>query len=106
MIANNPVNESILPQRVELGRTGIQISPLGIGTWQWGDRMFWGYGQGEYSDADLQAAFDDSLRSGINFFDTAEVYGCGRSESLLGRAVRAAGSQWWWRPSSCPSRPA
>ncbi|HQF00310.1 MAG TPA: aldo/keto reductase, partial [Anaerolineae bacterium] len=31
---------------VQLGKTGIQVPPLGIGTWQWGDRMLWDYGKG------------------------------------------------------------
>ncbi len=77
-------------EQVALGPTEIRISPLGIGTWAWGDRLFWGYGRG-YTDADLQAAFGTSLEAGINFFDTAEVYGRGQSERLLGRFIRAAG---------------
>lgn len=79
-----------LPARIPLGKTDLQISPLGIGTWQWGDRMTWGYGQGGYSDEDLRAGFEDSLQAGINFFDTAEVYGSGRSETLLGQYMRAS----------------
>jgi aryl-alcohol dehydrogenase-like predicted oxidoreductase len=78
------------PERIQLGKTDLQISPLGIGTWQWGDRMVWGYGQGGYSDDDLRAGFEDSLQAGINFFDTAEMYGGGRSETLLGQYVRAS----------------
>ena len=58
----------------------LDISPLGIGAWAWGDRVFWGYGRG-YTDADLQAAFSTSLQAGINWFDTAEIYGSGRSEN-------------------------
>lgn len=77
-------------EMIPLGSTGVCISPLGIGTWAWGDRMVWGYGRG-YSDADLQAAFQASLAAGINFFDTAEAYGRGRSERLLGQFARAAG---------------
>lgn len=77
-------------ERIPLGSTDISISPLGVGTWQWGGRM-WGYGTGEYSDADLGAGFREAVQSGLNFFDTAEVYGRGRSELLLGQCVRAAG---------------
>jgi aryl-alcohol dehydrogenase-like predicted oxidoreductase len=57
---------------------------LGIGTWSWGDRLFWGYGRG-YSDTDIQAAFQIAASAGIRFFDTAEVYGQGKSETLLGK---------------------
>jgi aryl-alcohol dehydrogenase-like predicted oxidoreductase len=78
-------------ERVPLGATGIQISPLGIGTWAWGDKVFWQYGKGGYSDADIEAAYQASLAYGINFFDTAEVYGLGRSERLLGNYARQAG---------------
>lgn len=61
---------------------------LGIGTWSWGDRLFWGYGQG-YRDDDLQNAFQATVEAGIRFFDTAEVYGQGRSETLLGQFIHA-----------------
>ncbi len=72
-----------------LGNTGITVSALGIGAWQWGDKFFWGYG-GDYTDADTQAAFEAALKAGVNFFDTAELYGSGTSERLLGRFIRAA----------------
>ena len=77
--------------RVPLGATGIQISPMGIGTWAWGDTWFWQYGKGGYTDADLNAAYQASLAHGITFFDTAEIYGRGRSERLLGQFARKAG---------------
>lgn len=73
---------------IHLGHNGPAVSVLGIGTWAWGDRMLWGYGRG-YGDADLRAAFEASLRAGITFFDTAEVYGMGRSERLLGEFIRS-----------------
>jgi aryl-alcohol dehydrogenase-like predicted oxidoreductase len=60
---------------------------LGIGTWAWGDKQVWGYGKG-YSDYDLKEAFELSVSSGITFFDTAELYGFGKSESLIGRFIR------------------
>ncbi len=65
-----------------LGKTNIQISPIGLGTWAWGER--WVFGAG-YKESELQAVYEQSLKSGINFFDTAEVYGMGKSERLLGR---------------------
>src|SRR3989304_4840067 len=72
-----------------LGNTGITVSALGIGAWQWGDKFMWGYG-GDYTDADARAAFQAALKAGVNFFDTAELYGSGTSERLLGRFIRAA----------------
>jgi aryl-alcohol dehydrogenase-like predicted oxidoreductase len=55
-----------------------------MGCWAWGDRIVWNYGLG-YGEADLQQAFDVSLAEGVTFFDTAEIYGFGKSEKLLGK---------------------
>jgi aryl-alcohol dehydrogenase-like predicted oxidoreductase len=74
-------------ETVELGKTGLNVSPLGLGTWAWGDRMMWQYGQG-YGEDDLVQAFRASLSAGVNFFDTAEIYGEGKSEKYLGQFVR------------------
>ncbi|MEP7289549.1 MAG: aldo/keto reductase [Chloroflexota bacterium] len=70
-----------------LGATDLHVSQLGIGTWAWGDRFVWGYGQGGYTDEDLKKSFDATLAAGINFFDTAELYGfpSHQSEKLLGQ---------------------
>jgi aryl-alcohol dehydrogenase-like predicted oxidoreductase len=57
---------------------------FGLGAWQWGDRLIWQYGQ-THTDEDCRAAFLVSLEAGIRFVDTAEVYGSGRSERLLGQ---------------------
>ena len=70
---------------VQLGKTELRITTVGVGAWAWGDRMMWGYGGSSYSDADIRAAFDVSLANGTNWFDTAEVYGMGRSEKFLGK---------------------
>jgi aryl-alcohol dehydrogenase-like predicted oxidoreductase len=60
---------------------------MGLGAWQWGDQVFWQYGHG-YDEADLQQAFLASLNEGIRFIDTAEIYGNGRSERLLGQFLK------------------
>lgn len=72
-------------EQLSLGKTDLTVSPLGIGTWAWGDRLVWGYGRGGYSDEDIRHAFAASLEAGVNLFDTAEIYGMGRSEEMLGR---------------------
>jgi aryl-alcohol dehydrogenase-like predicted oxidoreductase len=72
---------------ISLGKTDICISALGIGAWQWGDRYMWGYGGG-YGDADLRRAFELTLESGINFIDTAEIYGPHTSERKLGEFLQ------------------
>lgn len=71
---------------ISLGKTVIQIPHLGVGAWAWGDQRFWKFGR-DYNEADIRAAFDASLAAGVNFFDTAEVYGNGRSERYLGSFI-------------------
>jgi aryl-alcohol dehydrogenase-like predicted oxidoreductase len=70
-------------ERVTLGRTGLEVSRIALGTWQLGGE--WG------SFDELQAV--DAIRHardlGINFFDSAHAYGFGASEALLGRALRS-----------------
>jgi aryl-alcohol dehydrogenase-like predicted oxidoreductase len=68
-------------QTVTLGATGLEVTPLAYGTWQFG---------GDWGPVDERAAIEaiQYARSlGINFFDTAQAYGFGRSEQLLGRAL-------------------
>ena len=79
-----------LGETIQLGKTDVRVPPLGIGTWQWGDSMMWGYGKG-YAEGEIQAAFDASMAAGITCFDTAEMYGFGKSERFLGRFIRADG---------------
>ena len=61
-----------------LGRTGRTISVIGLGTWQLG--ADWG----DVSEADAAAVLDASHAAGVTFFDTADVYGDGRSETIIG----------------------
>lgn len=70
-------------ETVRLGSTDIAISPLGVGAWSWGDRLYWGYGR-DYNLQDVHEAFQISLDGGVNFIDTAEAYGRGQSETLVG----------------------
>src|SRR5690554_1184442 len=62
-----------------LGRTGRNVSAIGLGTWQLG--ADWG----DVSEADAFGVLDASVQGGVTFFDTADVYGDGRSERLIGR---------------------
>ncbi len=72
------------------GAGGLEQIEIGIGTWAWGDRIFWGYGQG-YNDEDLKEVFRYCCQAGFDFFDTAEIYGQGRSEKLLGKFMAESG---------------
>lgn len=67
--------------------TFLHEAEMGLGAWAWGDRIFWNYGRG-YDDDDIAAAFQTSLAAGVNLVDTAEIYGSGRSERLLGQFIR------------------
>lgn len=61
---------------------------LGIGAWAWGDRFFWGY-EDEYDEIDVWEAFAAGLAGGVRFFDTAEMYGLGQSERIIGKFMRS-----------------
>jgi aryl-alcohol dehydrogenase-like predicted oxidoreductase len=60
---------------------------LGVGAWAWGDRFYWNYG-GSYNKETVENMFNYAIDSGISFFDTAEVYGQGRSEQILGELIK------------------
>ena len=66
-------------ERRVLGRTGRLVSVVGLGTWQLG--ADWG----DVDEGDARAVLDASAEAGVTFFDTADVYGDGRSEALIGR---------------------
>lgn len=74
----------------QLGRSGIRVSAIGVGTWAIGGPWtFRGVpaGWGEVIDEDSRAALQTTLEMGINFIDTAPNYGCGHSERLVGEAI-------------------
>ncbi|MCL4506059.1 MAG: aldo/keto reductase [Chloroflexi bacterium] len=73
--------------RVHIGDSDLQTPPLGIGAWQWGDTMMWGFGRG-YDRSDAEAAFTASVNAGLTLIDTAESYGRGASERLVGEFIR------------------
>jgi aryl-alcohol dehydrogenase-like predicted oxidoreductase len=80
---------SALPTR-RLGRAGIDISAIGLGCWAIGG-PFWADGQprgwGEVDDEESVRAIHRALDLGATFFDTADTYGAGHSERVLGRAL-------------------
>jgi len=68
---------------VEVG--GVRLSAIGLGTWQFGSGE-WGYGAG-YAEVVAPEIVARSLELGVNLLDTAEIYGFGRSERILGAAI-------------------
>lgn len=65
----------------------MHFPPLAVGTWAWGDRAYWGYEE-RFGPGDVVDAFLAAVEGGIDLFDTAEVYGHGRSEQILGYMAR------------------
>jgi aryl-alcohol dehydrogenase-like predicted oxidoreductase len=74
----------------QLGASELVVPSLGIGIWSWGDTRYWKYGQ-DYTREDITLAYRACLAAGLNFFDTAELYGNGNSERLLGECMREDG---------------
>ncbi|HEX7541834.1 MAG TPA: aldo/keto reductase [Anaerolineales bacterium] len=73
----------------KLGRSGIEVSPMGLGCWAIGGPFWSGttpHGWGEVDDEESIRAIHAALDLGITLFDTANVYGAGHSERVLGRA--------------------
>jgi aryl-alcohol dehydrogenase-like predicted oxidoreductase len=73
-----------------LGRSGIEVGAIGFGAWAIGGPLYDGNGKaigwGEVDDDESVAALRRALELGITFFDTADVYGAGHSERVIGRA--------------------
>jgi aryl-alcohol dehydrogenase-like predicted oxidoreductase len=79
-----------------LGRSGIEVSALGMGCWAIGGPFWAGdepHGWGVVDDKESTRAIHAALDHGVNFFDTANVYGAGHSERVLGRAIGVRRSQ-------------
>jgi aryl-alcohol dehydrogenase-like predicted oxidoreductase len=66
---------------VTLGMTGLEVSPIAFGTWQLGGEW------GEFDEQQAVTAIRQARELGVNLFDTAQGYGFGASEQLLGRGA-------------------
>lgn len=69
-----------------LGNSDLEITPLGIGAWAMGGAG-WKFAWGQQDDNDSIAAIQAALDAGLNWIDTAAVYGLGHSEEIVGKAV-------------------
>ena len=86
------VSDAASPQatdRISLAGTDVTIPPLGVGTWAWGDKGTWGMGGYDTSltEESVAEAWDACIEAGVVLFDTAEVYGGGESERIIGRMI-------------------
>ncbi len=73
-------------QKRQLGYTDLKLTTVGLGTWAMGGP--WQFGWGPQDDGDAVAAILAALEQGINWIDTAPIYGCGHSEELVGKALK------------------
>jgi aryl-alcohol dehydrogenase-like predicted oxidoreductase len=81
-----------------LGKTNLNVSVIGIGTWQFGGE--WGK---NFAQAEVDAMFDAARDAGLNLIDTAECYGDHTSEAFIGKASRAIVTSGSSRRSSATS---
>ena len=72
-----------------LGKTGLRVSVVGVGTWQFGGE--WGK---DFEQSEVDAIFKTAGDLGINLIDTAECYGDHLSEAFIGRAIKGQRDQW------------
>jgi aryl-alcohol dehydrogenase-like predicted oxidoreductase len=68
----------------------MKFPEMGLGTWAWGDRSTWGMNgyDRSYGFETIRAAYQRSIAAGVTLFDTAEMYGDGESERIIGRLLR------------------
>ncbi|MBV9441257.1 MAG: aldo/keto reductase [Acidobacteriaceae bacterium] len=71
----------------KLGNSDLSITPLGVGAWAMGGSG-WQFSWGDQDDAESAAAIRAAIDAGINWIDTAAVYGLGHSEEVVGEAVK------------------
>jgi aryl-alcohol dehydrogenase-like predicted oxidoreductase len=85
------MTEPAATDRRPLPGSDVAVPPLGVGTWAWGDKATWGMGgyDADLTEASIREAWEASLEAGVVLFDTAEVYGAGESERILGRLLQA-----------------
>jgi len=74
---------------VRLAGTDIELPAMGVGTWAWGDRSTWGMNgyDGSYDLDTIREAYRRSVAAGVTLLDTAEGYGSGESERIIGRLL-------------------
>jgi len=77
------------PSLRTLGNSDLQLTPIGFGAWAIGGGD-WAYAWGPQDDEESIAAIHRALDLGINWIDTAAVYGLGHSEEVVGRALKSA----------------
>jgi aryl-alcohol dehydrogenase-like predicted oxidoreductase len=86
------MSTATLGQTKQLGNSDMQLTAIGFGAWAIGGGN-WQYAWGSQDDNDSVAAIQAALEGGINWIDTAAVYGLGHSEEVVGQALKQASSR-------------
>ncbi len=86
------MSTATLSQTKQLGNSDLHLTTIGFGAWAIGGGK-WQYGWGSQDDNDSLAAIHRALEGGINWIDTAAVYGLGHSEEVVGQALKNASSK-------------
>ena len=86
------MSENVLGATKQLGNSDMHLTAIGFGAWAIGGGD-WQYGWGPQDDNDSIAAIHAALDAGINWIDTAAVYGLGHSEKVVGRALKASSAK-------------
>jgi aryl-alcohol dehydrogenase-like predicted oxidoreductase len=81
------MQKEIYMTKRKIGNSDLAITPIGVGAWAMGGGQ-WEWSWGPQNDADSQAAIYQALSRGLNWIDTAAVYGLGHSETVVGRALK------------------
>lgn len=86
------MSKNVLGQTKRLGNSDMQLTAIGFGAWAIGGGD-WQYGWGPQDDRSSIAAIHAALDAGMNWIDTAAVYGLGHSEEIVGKAVKTSGAK-------------
>ncbi|HBG77473.1 MAG TPA: aldo/keto reductase [Phycisphaerales bacterium] len=78
-------------KKSKLGNSRLEITKVGLGTWAIGGP--WQFGWGRQDDNDSMDAIVESLDAGVNWLDTAPIYGCGHSETIIGKVLKKIGQK-------------
>jgi aryl-alcohol dehydrogenase-like predicted oxidoreductase len=76
----------MIEDRRMLGSSDLEVTSVGLGVWQWGEVNWWTYGK-DFTREDIDQVWRANLEAGVNFIDTAEIYGKGASELIVGELL-------------------
>ena len=85
-----------------LGNSDLRVTPIGFGAWAIGGSG-WEFAWGDQDDRESTAAIHEALDAGINWIDTAAVYGLGHSEEVVARALEGVRNRPYVFTKMCPN---